>query len=259
MARAVRAAWTALSAATSGGTVDHEALAYQWVQTTLDKPNQPGPAHDVPDQETVILTHRPGSVVVRANQAAQPPVGHVQSVGVVAACHLQPGRRKPGLQVVSPIDSDMAAGPVVVAVRERPAHALREPAVHTDREGSAPSKHSCDLEDGSAVGRNVLQNLRHDHVVEALLGKREIPGIGLDERKGGAGGGLTGQVHGLEGGRRSAKVRLRQIGADDTSTAPERLERVPPGPRAEVEEPGTLANAEPVKVDGQQTEAMTSR
>src|SRR5215469_14490628 len=230
MACAVRAAWAALSAATSGGTVDHEALAHQRVETALDQPDQPGPAHDVPDQEAVILTHWPGSVVVRADETAQPPVGRVQSVGVLGAGNLQPRRRKPGLQVVTPIDPNVAAGPFVVAVRERPAHALREPARHAHREGSAPSKHSGDLEDGSSVGRNVLQNLRRDYVVEALLGKGEIPRVGPDERKGGAGRGLAGNGHGVEDGRRPAQVRLRQIGADYMSAAPKRLEGVPPGP-----------------------------
>src|SRR5690348_5049414 len=121
MACAVRAAWAALSGATSGGTVDHEALAYQGVETTLGEPNQPRPAHDVPDQEPVILANWPGSVVVRADEAAQPPVGHVQGVGMVGAGHVQPGGRELGLELVTTIDSNMAAGPVVVAVRERPA------------------------------------------------------------------------------------------------------------------------------------------
>jgi len=67
-------------------------------------------------------------------------------------------------------------------------------------------------------------------VVEALLGKREIPRVGLDERKGGAGRGLAGNGHGLEDGRRPAQFRLRQIGADYMSTPPKRLEGVPPGP-----------------------------
>ena len=71
MACAVRAAWAALSAATSGGTVDHEALAYQGVETALREPYKPGPAHDVPNQEPVILAHWPGPVVVRAHEAAQ--------------------------------------------------------------------------------------------------------------------------------------------------------------------------------------------
>src|SRR5215831_9086208 len=100
MARAVRAAWAALSTATSGGTVDHEALTYQGIETALDKPYQPGTAHDVPDQEPVILAHRPASLVVRANQAAQPPVGHVQGVGMVGAGYAQPGGREPGAQLV---------------------------------------------------------------------------------------------------------------------------------------------------------------
>src|SRR5215472_15792063 len=91
MACAVRAAWAALSGATSGGTVDHEALAYQGVETAFGEPDQPGPAHDVPDQEPVVLAHWPGSVVIRADEAAQPPVGHVQGVGMVGAGHTQAG------------------------------------------------------------------------------------------------------------------------------------------------------------------------
>src|SRR5262252_8992504 len=122
MACAVRAAWAALSAATSGGTVDHEALAYQGVETALGEPDQPGPAHDVPNQEPVILAHWPGPVIVRADETAQPPVGHVQGVGVVRAGHAQAGRRQQGPELVTAIDSNMAARPVVVAVRERPAH-----------------------------------------------------------------------------------------------------------------------------------------
>src|SRR5262249_46049541 len=167
MACAVRAAWATLSAATSGGTVDHEALAYQGVETRLGEPDQPGPAHDVPDQEPVILAHWPGSVVVRADEAAQPPVGHVQGVGVAGAGHAQAGGRQPGPELVTAIDSNMAARPVVVAVGEGPAHPLREPARDADREGPARSQHSRDLGDGIFVTRAMAQNLGREHGVAA--------------------------------------------------------------------------------------------
>src|SRR5215470_2275263 len=159
MACAVRTAWAALSEATSGGTVDHEALTYQGVETALGEPDQPGPAHDIPDQEPVVLAHWPGSIVVGADEAAQPPVGHVQGVGMVGAGHAQAGGRQPGPELVTAIDSNMAARPVVVALRERPAHPLREPAGDADRDGPARSQHSRDLEDGLFVGGDVFQNL----------------------------------------------------------------------------------------------------
>ena len=105
----------------------------------------------------------------------------------------------------------------------------------------------------------MLQNLGRDDVVEAVLGEWEIPGVGLHDRKRCGGRGLAGLCHSLEDGRRTEQVLARQIGAGDVSAASEGLEGVPAWPRAKVEEPGAPPDAEPVEVDGQQPEAMTSR
>src|SRR5260370_23174774 len=76
-----RAVWSASPAVrtpgTSGGTVDDEALAEERVQCALGQPDGSGPAHDVPDQEAVVLADQPRLVVVRPPEAAQPPVERV--------------------------------------------------------------------------------------------------------------------------------------------------------------------------------------
>src|SRR5437899_13058240 len=89
--------------ATSGGTVDHEALADQGVQGALRQADGAGPAGDVPDEEAVVLANGPRLVVVGADGAAQPPVRGVERVHVVRAGHAQAGRAQPGPELVAPI------------------------------------------------------------------------------------------------------------------------------------------------------------
>ena len=64
-------------------------------------------------------------VVGRADQAAEPPVGGVQPVGVVAPHRPQPGALEAADQLALPVDADMAARDVVVLVGQGPVDELR--------------------------------------------------------------------------------------------------------------------------------------
>src|SRR5215831_4787418 len=142
MAWAVRAAWTALRAPVltcSARTVHHQALAHDGVERTLEEPDRSGPADDVPDQ------------------AAQPPVGDVQSVRMVGARDAHTGSSQPIAQLATSIDAHVPPRPVVVGPGQGPAHALREPARHADRQRPARSEHTGDLGDRGFVLHDVLQ------------------------------------------------------------------------------------------------------
>src|SRR5579875_1457530 len=70
MACAVCSACAALRRpGSSGNTVEDQALAQDRVERLLATTDEAGPVDDVPDQETVVLTDRPGPVVVRPDQA----------------------------------------------------------------------------------------------------------------------------------------------------------------------------------------------
>src|SRR5215472_2250441 len=69
--------------------VENEALADERIEGGLRQPGQRGTAHDVPDKQLVVAAYGRVLVVVDADRAFQPPVGRVQAVRVVAACHLE--------------------------------------------------------------------------------------------------------------------------------------------------------------------------
>ena len=94
-----------------------------------------------------------------------------------------PAELQPALQRGTPVDADVAAGRVVVLVRERPVDGLGPAAGHGHRHGAARAQDAGQLAHGRGVVGNVLEHLRRDHPVEGPVGEGQRQGVALDRRR----------------------------------------------------------------------------
>ncbi len=120
------------------------------------------------------------SVVGRSHQAAEPPVGGVEAVGVVAAGGPQSGGLQAAHQLALPVDADVAAGNVVVLVGERPVDELRSAPGHGHGHRPTGSEHPGQLGHGLLVVGDVLQHLGGDDPVERAVLEGQGQGVALD-------------------------------------------------------------------------------
>src|SRR5215831_20060207 len=101
--------------------VEHQALADERVQRTFRHPGRGRALHDVPHQQPVVGARQRVIVVAHPDRALEPPVGRVQTVRVVVAAYRQPRPPELGLQLGPGVDADVAAGDVVIVIRQPPA------------------------------------------------------------------------------------------------------------------------------------------
>src|SRR4051812_827839 len=124
------------------GCVENDALPEQGVQGLLEQADGLRPGADVPHQEAVVQLRGQGLVVVDPDRALDPPVRGVQRVGVVRTGDLEARPTHTSGELRGLVDADMAAGLVVVVVRQRPADLLGHPTGHGDGDGAAGAQHA---------------------------------------------------------------------------------------------------------------------
>ena len=164
--------------------VQNEALADERRQHPVGQPGGARTLHDVPHQQAVVGGDQRVGVVVRADQAAQPPVGRVQAVGVVARRRGPvPSSARRRRQAGATVDPHVAPGLVVVGVGEQPVDHLGTAAGHGHGHGPAGTQHPGQLGHGGDVVGDVLEDLRGDDPVEGAVGEGEAQGVPLDRAR----------------------------------------------------------------------------
>jgi hypothetical protein len=134
-------------------------------------------------------------VVRHADSALQPPERRVQPVRVMAPRHAQPGLLKLGGKLRAGEDPQVAALHLVVLIRQRPAHPFRQPGRHGDRRDAAGPQHPRDLRHRPPVGRDVLQDLGRNHLIESIITKRKIRSVAPNRMRGTGWSGFPLLVH----------------------------------------------------------------
>ena len=176
----------------------------------------------------------------------------MQAVRVMMAGDVQAGPAQLGLQLQARIDTHVAARHLVVLTGQSPADPLRQPAWHRDGGDAARLQHPGDLVHGLLVVEDVLEDLGRDDPVERGIGERHRGGITGHGRAACRGGGLPLGTHRLARARHRCQLPGIQVERHHVRAAPVRLERMPPGTAAHVQDAGSGGEPEPAVVDGQQ-------
>ena len=191
-------------------------------------------------------------LAVHAYGAAQPPVRAVEGVRVVPAERDEAGSPQPVAQLAPAVDAHMAAGGVVVLLRECPVDELGVPARDGDRDHPCRAEHPGELLQHFGVVGDVLEHFGGDHFSKQASGKGSA--IPSPRRRG------PGRRSPQSACPRRASPRPNRwlpqclaVGverSDDRAPA-HRLEGVAAAPAAEVEQPVARADPELVVADRQ--------
>ena len=176
----------------------------------------------------------------------------MQGVGVMAGDGTQPGPPQAFQQRGAPVDADVAAGDVVVLVRQRPVDGLGAEAGHGHghgaRRGAAPGTARPWPAPSSGMCSSTSEAMTRSKLPSAKGRRRASPWTtpGLV-----VGAHLAGVDHGAEGV--ADLGHLVGLGVEGDHPRPEAhgLEGVAAATAAEVEQPVAPAHAEAVVVDGQ--------
>ena len=191
-------------------------------------------------------------VAVDADRAFDPPVGCVQSVGVVGAGRLEPGADEPSDELIASVDANVAALDLVVGVGERPADPFGQPARNRHSDAPPRRQHADDLDHRGTVIGDVLEHLGGNDPIEAPVRERKrtrVPAHYSRRRRRRC---LASLGHRGERCRDARQLALVAIKRNDVCAPSVSLEGMSAGPAADVEYavPGT--DAKPAEVEGQQ-------
>src|SRR6266516_4814115 len=142
--------------------VEHQALADERVQRPFRQPGGDRALHDVPDQQPVVGARQRMIVVAHPHSAFEPPVWRVQAMRVVVAAHREPRPPELGLEFGPGVDADVAAGDVVVVIRQPPADPFRQPGGHGHRQQPARAQYPRELTQVCLLVVHVLVRHRRD-------------------------------------------------------------------------------------------------
>ena len=81
-------------------------------------------------------------------------------------------------QLISAENTQMTTRDVVILFTQGPADFLRPAPGHTGAKQAARLEHALDFTQRTLVIRNMLQHLAADNLVESVVGKRQLQGIG---------------------------------------------------------------------------------
>jgi hypothetical protein len=169
----------------------------------------------------------------------------------MAARHAQPGLLKLGDELGAGEDPQVAALHLVVLIRQRPAHPLRQPGGYGDRRDAARPQHPRDLRHRPPVGRHVLQDLGRNHLIESIITKRKIRSVAPNRTRGSAWSGFPFLVHRAQHCAHAGQLATIEVGRHNAGTTAIRLKGVPAGAATQVEQSLARGDLKLTEVDCQ--------
>ena len=170
----------------------------------------------------------------------------------------EPAANQLGLQLVGLVDADVATLVGVVFVGQQPADPFGQPPRHGHRQLAAWLEDPDQFGDRGVVGGDVLEDLGGDHAVEARVRIGQRQRIADHDLRLGRFGCLARLAHRLQQGVDVGQFGGVLVEGDDVGAAPVRLEAVPSGAAADVDDLGSRSDGEPVVVDGQHGSSTAS-